>query len=158
MSHIGGKVKHTTMKAFLTVGLPGCGKSTFAKKYKGKLIEINLDQCREFVNGSEEDQGNIMEVLKYRDSLIEQAAIHGADIIISDTNLHPEFRKQLIDRLKELGFVVTIVHFKTSLETCKQRNVGRSRQVPDEIMDQMEDMRNQHPVSKEEADFYLEVV
>ena len=145
------------MKAFLTVGLPGCGKSTFAQKYKGKLIEINLDQCRELVNGSEEDQSNIMEVLAYRDSLIEQAALHGADIIISDTNLHPEFRKQLIDQLKKLGFEVTIVHFKTSLETCKSRNQGRSRQVPDEIMDQMEEMRTQHPIGQDEGDFYLEV-
>lgn len=145
------------MKAFLTVGLPGCGKSTFAKKYKGKLIDINLDQCRDMVNGSEEDQSNIMEVLAYRNSLIEQAALHGADIIISDTNLNPEFRKQLIDQLKKLGFEVTIVHFKTSLEICKSRNLGRDRQVPDEIMEQMEDLRVQHPIGQDEGDFYLEV-
>ena len=145
------------MKAIVTVGLPGCGKSTYAEGLDGKYVEINLDKCREIVNGDAADQSNIQQVIAYRDSMIEQAAKLHADIIVSDTNLHPEFRKGLISDLKKLGYKVTLTHFTTSLETCMKRNKNRDRQVPDHAMIRMHDQLQKNPVNPKEADHYVQV-
>lgn len=125
------------MKAIMTIGVAGCGKSTFADKLKDRFLEINLDECRDLVNGDASDNSNPAEVAGYRDNLIELAAMNGSDIIISDTNINKHFRELLLDKLKELGFDVTLVHINTPLDKCLEFNSQRSRQVPEDVMHTM---------------------
>lgn len=137
------------MRAIMTLGVAGCGKSTFAEKLKDRFLEINLDECRELVNGNESDNSNPKEVADYRDRLIELAAMQGTDIILSDTNINPHFRNMLLNKLKNLGYQVTLVHLDTPVEKCLEFNENRDRQVPDEaIIEMQEKMQEQIENSK----------
>jgi len=125
------------MKAIMTLGVAGCGKSTIADKLKDKFLEINLDECRVLLNGDAGDNSNPKEVAAYRDNLIELAAMNGNDIIISDTNINKHFRDLLLDKLKDLGFQVVLLHVDTPFEKCLEFNSKRSRQVPEDVMHTM---------------------
>ena len=125
------------MKAILTLGVAGSGKSTLASKLKDRFLEINLDECRDLLLGDANKQSNHKEVAEYRDNLIELAAMQQNDIIISDTNLNPHFRKLLIDKLDQLGFEITLVVITTPLEKSLEFNSARERQVPEEVIRDM---------------------
>lgn len=125
------------MKAYVTIGLPRSGKSTWASKLPREVVEINLDDCREAVNGDAGDQTNIIEVLDLRDALIETAAMDGADVCISDTNINPVFRRQLVEQLRGLGYDVQAVVLNTPLDVCVARNARAERKVPLEVIFEM---------------------
>jgi len=125
------------MKAIMTMGVAGSGKSTLASKLKEHYLEINLDECRDLVNGDSDNQSNHKEVAAYRDNLIELAAMQGTDIMISDTNLNPHFRKLLLDKLQQLEFEVTLIVIATPLEKSLEFNLKRERQVPEEVIRDM---------------------
>jgi len=148
------------MKALMTVGLPGCGKSYFAQNsLQGQgFTEVNLDQIREELYGDASEQGDPLEVVGVRNSIVESLAIDGADIILSDTNINPEFRRQLLDRLKELGYETHIIYFPPDYELCQQRNQARERVVPDYAMEAMLKTLTEQPPEADEADaFYVAV-
>jgi len=119
----------------MTVGVPRSGKSTWASGFEG--VEVNLDQCREIVNGSEEDHSNVEDVISTRDSLVEEAAMVGSDIVISDTNIAPGFRTELVQRLRQLGYSVDAVVFDVPLEVCLERNAASARVVPEDVVVRM---------------------
>jgi predicted kinase len=138
------------MKAYLTIGIPGCGKSTYANTLAA--TEINLDNCREAVNGDQGDQRNIAEVIAYRDELILKAAEQQQDIVISDTNIQPQFRTELVSDLRYLGYEVIYVVFNTSVETALQQNLMREKVVPEHVIYRMHDQLVNNPVQETEAD------
>jgi len=123
----------------MTFGVAGSGKSTLASHYKDRFLEINLDECRELVNGNPDDQSNPAGVAAYRDNLIELAAMQGADIMISDTNLNAHFRNLLLDKLQQLGFDVILIVITTPFEKSLEFNSRRDRQVPEDIMHKMKE-------------------
>lgn len=128
------------MKAYVTVGLPRSGKSTWAAQLPREVVEVNLDDCREAVNGDAGDQSNIAEVIDLRDALLETAAMDGADVCISDTNIDPHFRRQLVEQLRGLGYDVQAVVLNTPLDVCLARNARAERQVPVEVILAMHQM------------------
>lgn len=124
------------MKAYLTIGMPASGKSTWAKT-QTNYLEINLDECRAKISGDEGDQSVNKQAIELRNQLINQAATQSKDIIISDTNLNPVFRQQLVEELRQLGFIVEFVLFPVGLDVAKSRNSNRSRIVPDHVLENM---------------------
>jgi len=143
------------MRAFVTVGLPGCGKSTWARTQG--LFEVNLDDCREAVCGDASNQAATPAAVFFRDTLLEYLGRRGVDLVVSDTNLVPEHREALIRRLRRLGYEVTLVYFSIHLATCLARNAARQRQVPEGAMAKMAQRLANHPVSPGEADHLVVV-
>lgn len=104
------------MKAIITIGISGSGKSTWASKQSGYVI-VNRDDVRAELM---EDDGKEFswsgwswkredDVTKICNTKIAEIASAGDDIIISDTNLNRGRRNSLAARLKELGYEV---HYK----------------------------------------------
>lgn len=124
------------MKAYLTVGMPASGKSTWAEAQEN-FVNINLDDCRAEVSGDATNQLSTVEAVKLQAEKIYQAGLQGKDIIISDTNLNPTYRDLLVKDLVHQGFEVELVFFPISLELAKERNSKRSRQVPENILEKM---------------------
>lgn len=121
------------MKATITVGISGSGKSTWAEQ-QADVFEINRDKLRwqvtskigwsggnayKFSSKIETDVTNIVE-----DHLIAVAKM-GEDVIISDTNLNPKFRKKLIETCKGLGYTVEIKEFPISFQEACKRDAQR---------------------------------
>ncbi len=122
--------------AVLTVGVPACGKSTWAAQ--SGLFEVNLDHCRYLACGDAADQSATQQAVLIRDALIEHAAECGYDLVISDTNINPVFRDKLVARLEELGYRVELKFFDTPFRECLRRNALRDRKVPIAVMAKMQ--------------------
>jgi len=108
------------MKAFILVGYPGSGKSTWAKERSAVII--NRDSLRTMIYGKysfkTEDELLIREM---SESCAWAAMNHSRDIIIDDTNLTIGTRAKWIESFKRMDYRVTFVYFQTDMETCISR-------------------------------------
>lgn len=118
------------MFAFVTVGAPGSGKSTWAKSL-GEFYEVNLDDFRKLVSNSESNQAATGEAVKLRDETLNWLGLAYKNIVISDTNANVTHRTKLLEHLKELGYTTIVTLMKADLETCLERNQNRNRVVPE---------------------------
>lgn len=123
------------MKAYLTVGLPGSGKSTWAKNFSVNsadtpIIRVNNDDIRLAIY-DREGHSNWSpkiekEVRNLRERLIAARAQAGADVIVDNTHLNPKTLEQMITFCEDLGYIVEIVDFRhVPLETCIERDLQR---------------------------------
>lgn len=144
------------MRAILTVGLPGCGKSTYAAGLSG-VVEINLDNLRELICGDATDQSVTRKAVGMRHRLMNAYARDQRDVIFSDTHARRRNRLRLIRALKRLGYRVELVFFNVGEATCLQRNAGRARKVPEEAIAMMASQLRAHPPTPAEADVFAEL-
>jgi predicted kinase len=121
------------MKAYVTVGIPGSGKSTWAQNHP-ELVEINLDKCRAMASGDAADQSSTAKAVEIHTNLLDNAIAESRDIVISDTNLNKVFRDKLIDKLNSSGYDVELVVFDVPFDVCMERNKNRDRVVPEYAM------------------------
>jgi predicted kinase len=130
------------MKAIITIGLPGSGKSTYFKGHPG---EVNRDDIRLDLFGEGEMIGYYSHpslpqrekrVDEKRDEMISLLSKTGADVVISDTNLNPRYRYMLVEQLESIGFEVEYMVFDVPLDVCITRNDSREgwRRVPTNVL------------------------
>lgn len=115
------------------VGLPGCGKSTWAAKQK--LPVLSSDAIRAVLADDERDQSIHKRVFATIRYLLRHRIQIGRPVTCIDaTHLTPWERRPY---LKLAGCRVEAVFFNVPLATCKKRNRGRARVVPDEVLERM---------------------
>lgn len=127
-------------QAVVTVGVPGCGKSTYAATLTkdGRFDEVNLDACRLAVSGDAANQDCTPRALKLHSAQIDQAIASNRSLVVSDTNLNAKFRRELVSKLQAAGYEVIIVAFLIPFEICMERNAKRDRTVPADAMTRMQ--------------------
>lgn len=128
-------------EVILTKGLPGSGKSTWAKeqlaKYPGKYKRVNKDDLRAMLDDSKWSKANESNVLGVRDLLILRHVRDGFDVIVDDTNLAPKHEEH-IKQLVKGEAVVKIKDFThVSLETCIQNDLKRFASVGESVIRKM---------------------
>lgn len=128
-------------KAYLLVGLPGSGKSTWCRKNYPNLPIVSRDIIRAELGFTKDaDEKAALEwwkeekVTKRENELIEKLCSERKDFIIDDTNLKKKFRKKMIDFLHNNGAIVIGVRFSTDIDTCIDR---RKDQISEETMRQI---------------------
>lgn len=139
--------------AYLFVGMPGCGKSYAAAellKVQPELAVIERDAIRKkmYLEEGKEfswdswDFGREGEVTAIVDSEIAEAAAAGRDIVISDTNLNPVYRRRFYTKFKKLNYRIELWVFGTSEELYRSRNSNRdpSLVVNDAAMAKMKEL------------------
>ncbi|MBC7982207.1 ATP-binding protein [Candidatus Parcubacteria bacterium] len=129
-------------KFVLTIGIPGSGKTTFAKKYaaENKYDYISSDEIRydrfadEF--GDSEEQSEIWREARLR---IAQSLKSGKSVLLDSTMTREQNRTSLINFAKSIdeNIEITGMHFNTALETCLERNSKREKPVPEEVIEKM---------------------
>ena len=120
----------------ITRGLPGCGKTTYARAWVAEDREhrarVNRDDIRtmldrgEFVKGVTEPR-----ILAVRDAAILSLLSKGVDTICDDTNLPQRTARDLAKLAKRAGAVLTVTDLTdVPLATCLERNGARSDKQP----------------------------
>jgi predicted kinase len=121
------------MKAKITVGLPGSGKSTWAREYvehNPNTVIVNNDSIRaEYMEREKIDKWTPT-VENYvrcqRELMIQTAHFKGHDVIVDNTHMNPKTRKQIVDFCESIGYETELVDFQhVSVEECVQRDAQR---------------------------------
>ena len=135
-------------KAVFMAGGPGSGKSFVAKKLLGGtgLRPVNSDEVYEYLlkrsgltlgpNDIASDKGQeIRGTAKDLTDKRQQNYIDGRlGLIIDGTGKVPELIQRLADKLKSIGYSVSMIFVNTSLEVAQQRNLERERTLPSKIV------------------------
>lgn len=132
-------------KIIVTVGISNSGKSTFARQAVGETVNtyviVNRDKIRELLFGYTEEtiseyynradiSAREKQVTKYEDTLINEVLAEGKTPIVDATHLSRKY----LERFKYWNVEVELVWFDIMLKEAFTRNMGRTRQVPQEIM------------------------
>lgn len=150
----------------MLVGLPGSGKSTFAKMFKEEQKKqlnrdweiFSSDAMREELFGDERIQGTpenrelIFSTLFKR---IKKQLLDRKNAIFDATNLNKRRRINFIKQLENVPCNKGCILIATPYKECLQNNSSRSRIVPDEVVKQM--YMNFQPPHKSEGWDWIDI-
>ena len=126
-------------KCILLIGIPGAGKSTYAKEYIDthvNTIHLSSDAIRKELYGDESIQGDPSEVFSLMQKRAVEALNNGYDVIYDATNMTRKDRANIISLCPK--FVQIEAHIIWApIETCVERDASRDRTVGKEVIDKM---------------------
>ena len=136
--------------AIILMGLPLAGKSDWInnlpKKYKDYYI-VSADVYKE--QHPEYDPDNAFELHNWSVKEAEIAMntlsdVGQVDIIMDGGGINNRYTKRIINRLKKNDYHIKLVHIKTPLEVCIERNKKRTRKVPAWAIQEKSITENKH--------------
>ena len=143
--------------AFVMVGAPGAGKSTYAAKLAEAedAVIISGDDVRKELFGSAEIQGNWFAIWDRVVELVE--ANVDRNVILDGTHYRADYRAEAIDMLRSYGYyTVEAVIINPSLATCLAQNFRRrDRNVPDYVVKDMHEKLQKSLATIDSEDFDL---
>ena len=128
---------------YIAVGLPGSGKSTYAKNFiKDKNIEyLSSDELRAVFGKNEEDQTVTPLVFGHIKRKVDEFLKDGKNVLVDATSVNRRERADYINTAKKYGAKVIALVFKMDRQGLIDRNKKRGEQggrvVPDFVIDKM---------------------
>lgn len=143
------KTAHT---AIVGIGIPGSGKSTLLKSFAQEhgYQYVSSDETRGEVTGDEGDisKDDIVWPLVYQ--RVHESLGRGTTVIDA-TNANYEKRRDMVRHVRQKASEVHGMFFDVSPEVAKQRNLGRERRVPEEVIDRMHGALRRNPPSQDDG-------
>jgi len=144
----------------MLVGVPGSGKSTWARDFvltHPRYRVVSTDNLRAQLYGDEAVQGDWHQI--WQQVVIQWwqgvVAIHQGElegVIYDATNARRRHRRAAIAAARQAGFSpITLVWFDVPLSLALERNRGRSRQVPIDVVATMHRQLQGAPPSVQEG-------
>ena len=121
-------------RVVLLVGLPGSGKSTWARQQSGGVL--STDEIRLLLSDDATNQSihpKVFATLRYL--LRRRLELRMPVTWIDATNTTRQERRMYIKLAQFYDARVEAVFFDTPAELCRERNRSRERRVPDEAID-----------------------
>lgn len=146
-------------KIFITVGLPGSGKTTWSKKYikkYPKTLLISCDDLRQCLHAGkyifDPKLENLIE--KTTNYIICESVTLGKDIIIDETNLTTTRRQSLIKIIKKSAkqkyqIIAVNIKCKDNLKRRLKESRGYSKKHWEKIIKNMK--KNYNPITNNEG-------
>ena len=120
----------------MLVGLPGSGKSTFAKELKinhGYTI-ISSDEMRKELFNDVNNQDHNSEVFDEMLKRTIKCLQNGEDVVYDATNFSSKKRIHVLKSIEKYTNNRMCYFFSTPYEMCLERNEKRERKVPEEVI------------------------
>lgn len=127
----------------MTKGLPGSGKSTWAKKVvldnkPGSVVRINKDDLRKMLNAGRHKGKTEQRVVRARNALVQEFLSSGVSVIVDDTNFNPAHETVLRNIAKDLGVQFEVIDFTdVPIETCIKNDLKRPESVGEAVIRKM---------------------
>ena len=134
------------MKAIISKGLPGSGKSTWARQFVSENPEyviVNNDTIRNEIyvrlNNRNWSKAIESEVGNVRTEQIAAAYNSGQNVILDNTHMNPYALQAAIKQCEDLGFEVEVKEFDVPVEECIRRDSLREghARVGEEVIRKM---------------------
>lgn len=123
-------------RIILAIGLPGAGKSTWFERQG--VTPLSSDALRLLLADDVNDQSIHMEVFEsLRYLLVKRLEIGRPATYVDATNLLTMHRAAYFELARQRGCTVEALWFDVPFEVCAERNRGRPRRVPEEVMAEM---------------------
>jgi predicted kinase len=126
-------------KLYIMVGVPGSGKSHYAKTHFPDALRISLDDLRLMLYGKAFDadqEGVITEVsTAFVDIVLNYAHRNNRDVVYDATNVSTRRRCVLIYKARNRHMSPIAVFIDTPRMVAFQRNVARLNSVPADVLD-----------------------
>ncbi len=145
------------MELILLIGIPGSGKSTYARKLRKRTL--SLDAIRQRLYGNANILGKSSETDRELRRQLEALAAAGKDAVLDATHVSKTRRGRMIRLGRRLGYGRIVgVWLKTPLAECLARNRRRKRHVPNFVLYKMQhDLERQPPTLDEGFDALDEI-
>jgi predicted kinase len=128
----------------ILVGLPGSGKTTWAKDLAADdTIILSSDEIRNELAEQGMGQKDVYDktlnelVFKTLDERYIQAVAAGKNVILDATHLKRKYREKYIKSVAIWNAEIQCVYFDVDYEKCYERNAQRERVVPKEVIRKM---------------------
>lgn len=123
---------------YYLVGLPGSGKSTYAKELEKeiKAIRLSSDDLRVELYGNIDNQDNNTELFQEMNRRAKLALKSGRNVIYDATNINSKKRKGFLSQLPK-GVNKTCLYFAERVNACIARDLQRDRVVTKEVIERM---------------------
>lgn len=126
-------------KLIILVGIPGSGKTTYAKDYmerNANTIHLSSDAIRKELYGDENTQGNPAEVFSLMQKRAVETLNDGYDVIYDATNITRKDRQGIISVCPKIAKIECHIIW-APIEVCIERDSKRERTVGKEVIDRM---------------------
>jgi len=132
------------MNAYILIGAPGSGKSTWGKQFvtdNPGVVRLCPDEFRAKLGWGEADQSVSPQAFAATRSGMESALKEGKDVLIDATNMHRKARKDFLSIAKRYNANKIAIVFEATRDTLIERNAIRGasggRIVPIDVIDRM---------------------
>ena len=124
-------------KLIMLIGLPGAGKSTYAKSImdsEGRVQYCSSDKVREQLYGDENIQGDTNKVFRVLHNKVKNLLDRGYDVIYDATNVTRKNRRSVIQEVKKYCTTIDAHIVWAPYEGCLSRDAARKRSVGPDVI------------------------
>jgi predicted kinase len=149
--------RHPPVKLYVLVGIPGSGKTTYARKYLADKWRVSMDDLR-FMLSVEPYAEPLQPVVVELEHTILERLLAGVnsrfnDIVVDATSVTRERRRRYIELARKYGARPVAVFIQTPLEVALARNRQRANVIPESVIYRMHQMLE--PPSRDEGFEYV---
>lgn len=124
-------------RLIILVGLPGSGKSTYAKSImdpEGQLQYCSSDKVREELYGDQNIQGDPNKVFRVLHNKVKNQLDRGYDVIYDATNVTRKNRRSIIQEVKKYCDEIEAHIIWAPVDQCISRDRDRKRSVGEDVI------------------------